>query len=230
MCQQENETTTHILRCQNINMGKVRAELMTELKQWLIQKETQSDIVEFLGDGLESWFQSERYEINENVDSHIRIAFESQILIGWESLLHGFMSKKLIMCQQLHYTSLKRRKLGTRWGIMLTIKLWQIIQKLWIHRNSVLHETEAINLVSGKEHLTEAVFLEHLQGLDNLPNVYAPYFLTPLENLLNKPITQLKQWFLVVRTGRESIETETFTDIFATDPSLRKWTNLPPIK
>ena len=47
---------------------------------------------------------------------------------------------------------------------------------MWVHRNNVLHETDAINLVSGKEHLIEAVFLEHLQGLDNLPHVYAPYF------------------------------------------------------
>ena len=76
----------------------------------------------------------------------------------------------------------------------------------------------------------EAVFLEHLQGLDNLPHVYAPYFLIPLENLLKKPITQLKQWFLVVRTGRESVVTENYTDVFASDPSLRKWINLTPIK
>ena len=76
----------------------------------------------------------------------------------------------------------------------------------------------------------EAVFLEHLQGLDNLPHVYAPYFLIPLENLLKKPTTQLKQWFLVVRTGRESVVTENYTDVFASDPSLRKWIKLIPIK
>ena len=50
-----------------------------------------------------------------------------------------------------------------------------MIQKIWIHRNNVLHDTEAINIVSGKEHLIEAAFLEHLQGLEHLPSVYAPY-------------------------------------------------------
>ena len=75
-------------------------------------------------------------------------------------------------------------------------------------------------------HFIEAVFLEHLQGLDNLPTVYVPYFLTPLEKLLKKPITQLKQWFLVVRSGRESIEPNRYKDIFATDTSLRSWINL----
>ena len=81
------------------------------------------------------------------------------------------------------------RKLGIRWGINLNIKLWQMIQKMWNHRNNVLHETEAIDLVSGEEPLIEAVFLEHLQGLDDLPTVYAPYFVIRLDDLLKKPIT-----------------------------------------
>lgn len=94
----------------------------------------------------------------------------------------------------------------------------------------MLHDTDAINIVSGKEHLIEAVFLEQLQGLDNLPHVYAPYFLIPLDALLKKPITQLKQWFLVVRSGREAIASASSTDIFTTDTRLRLWTGLAPLK
>ena len=105
MCKQENETTTHILKCQSITMEQTRTELMSELKQWLLKKETQPDIIMFPCEGLESWFQSKHYVIDSNVEESIQIAFESQILIGWESLMHGFMSKKLIKCQQTHHNS-----------------------------------------------------------------------------------------------------------------------------
>ena len=161
MCQQDNENTTHIIRCQSNSMKELRKELLSELKVWLESKETNPDITTFPCDGLYSWFQSPSYDIDQNADVSTKIAFENQIIIEWESLQHVFLSTTLIRCQQQHYISLKRRKLGTRWGINLTIKLWQIIQKMWVHRNNVLHETDAINLVSGKEHLVEAVFLEH---------------------------------------------------------------------
>ena len=162
------------------------------------------------------------------MEPSIRMVYSTHILLGWESLLHGFLSNKLIHCQQQHYTSIGSRKLGIRWGINLTIKLWQMIQKMWIHRNNVLHETEAIDLISGKEHLIEAVFLEHLQGLDHLPTVYAPYFVITLDDLLKKPITRLKEWFLVIRSGRESNGTNQYTDIFTKDKSLRTWVGLTP--
>ena len=101
-----------------------------------------------------------------------------------------------------------------------------MIQKMWIHRNKVLHEKEAINLLSGKDHLVEAIFLEHIQGLDQLPTVYAPYFVISLEGLLKKPISRMKEWFLVIRSGRESEGTYQYTDIFAKDKSLRSWVGL----
>ena len=172
--------------------------------------------------------QQKNYQVDQNMEPSIRTVCATQILLGWETLLHGFLSNKLIHCQQQYFTSMKSKKVGIRWGINLTIKLWQMIQKMWIHRNSILHETEAIDLVSGKDYLIEAAFLEHVQGLDDLPTVYAPYFVITLADLLNKPITRLKEWFLVIRSGRESCGTNQSTDIFTTDKSLRIWVGLNP--
>ena len=155
--------------------------------------QTHPGISKFLCEGLQSWFLTKEYDIGHNTEAHIKMVYRTQVLLGWESLLHGFLSTKLIQCQLQYYTALESRKLGTRWGINLTIKLWQMLQKLWIHRNNALHETEAIDILSGKEHLIEAVFLDHLQGLDNLPTAYAPYFVITLDDLLKKPITQLKE-------------------------------------
>ena len=146
--------------------------------------QTHPEILQFICEGLQSWFKKGEYDIDHNMEPHIKNACRTQALLGWESLLHGFLSINLIQCQQQYYTLMESRKLGSRWGINLTIKLWQMIQKMWIHRNNALHETEAIDILSGREHLTEAVFLEHLQGLDQLPTEYAPYFNITLEELL----------------------------------------------
>ena len=99
-----------------------------------------------------------------------------------------------------------------------------------MHRNNVLYDTDVINTVRVKEHLIEVVFLEHLQGLDNLPHAYASNFFISLNTLLKKSITKVKQCFLVIRFGRESIDLDSYTDIYTTDVNLRLWTGLTPIQ
>ena len=138
-------------------------------------------------------------------------------------MLHGFISRRLVICQQDHYSEMLSRKLGTRWGVQLIKRLWSLIHLHWTHRNSILHETEAIDLLSGVGQLTVAVINEYEQGLGELPSIYTNYFVSPLAFLLQKPTVYLKQWFLVIRSGRESCSVELATDQFSTDPALRSW-------
>ena len=92
-----------------------------------------------------------------------------------------------------------------------------------------MHETEAIDLLSGVGQLTVAVINEYEQGLGELPSVYTPYFVSPLAFILQKPTAYLKQWFLIIRSGRETCSLELPTDLFSTDPALRSWTGLQPL-
>lgn len=77
-------------------MKELRKDLLSELQTWLISKETHPDIILFLCDGLHFWFQSSSYEIDHNVDATINLAFSTQILLGWESLLRSFCSYRLL--------------------------------------------------------------------------------------------------------------------------------------
>ena len=226
MCKQAKEDTTHILQCSEKTICALKIKLLLELQAWLGTNDTQEELKLFISRGLLSWMNTTSISNPNPYETNTNIAFKYQNLLGWESLLHGFIAPKIIQLQQKHYTEHKSRKLGTKWGELLIIKLWQIIQQIWTHRNNMLHETEAINYVSGMEHLQEAIFLEHLQGLDNLPYVYASYFLISLPTLFKKKATHLKQWFLVIRSGRESCDPDSFSDIFATNTCLRKWVGL----
>ena len=100
---------------------------------------------------------------------------------------------------------------------------------LWTHRNSVLHETQALASLSGLSSLRLAITAEFTLGLSSLHRVYSRYFRYTLATLLQQTSDQLKQWFLVIRAGRESLQDSTI-DIFSTNAALRNWIGLPPIQ
>ena len=118
------------------------------------------------------------------------------------------------------------RKTGTRWGIQLISKLWNVIHQHWMHRNEVLHETEAIDQLSGIEILKEDITYEYNTGLDSLPYVYTPYFTEPLPVIMLKSTTYLKRWFLIIRSGREASCPYPRLDKFYTETCLRSWVGL----
>jgi len=94
-----------------------------------------------------------------------------------------------------------------------------LVYHLWTHHNSVLHETQALNAFSGVTTLRNSIIVEYALGKSSLRRVYSRYFLVRLEALLQKQMDQLKQWFLVIRSGREAIHAS--TNPFSTNAALR---------
>ena len=99
-------------------------------------------------------------EIDTTLDYDLLTVFKKQLLLGWENTLHGFLSHKLESCQQNYYTKIGSRRLFTRWGIQLIIKLWTIVQHHWIYRYNILRKSNLFNILSGREHLEEAVLFD----------------------------------------------------------------------
>ena len=89
-----------------------------------------------------------------------------------------------------------------------------------MNRNNSLHETEFIEKISGIDQLKTAIILEHALGIQNLPQVYNPYF-SSLLSILQKSTKYQKQWFLVIRSARESNVSFRHYDNFSTNASLR---------
>ena len=230
-CVHPEENTSHVLLCQGEGIIEHRQSSLEELYIWMKSVHTQPDIAYFIFKGLQSWLSSGSiiFNLDDTIDPSIFTACKYQLLVGWEAMLHGFISQRLVTCQQDHYSEMSSRKLGTRWGVQLIKRLWSLIHLHWTHRNSILHETEAIDLLSGVGQLTVAVINEYEQGLGELPSIYTNYFVSPLAFILQKPTAYLKQWFLVIRSGRESCSIELPTDQFSTDPALRSWIGLQPL-
>ena len=203
-------------------------DTLTEFKVWLQSVHTHPDIECFLYYGILSWLTLDpyTYQTNTTGDPTLHIIFRTQILIGWEALLNGFVTNGLITYQQKYYTDLGMKKTGNTWGAQLITHMWNIIQTHWIHRNQCLHETEALARLSGLGELKTAISREYEMGLGDLPSVYTSYFLPPLAFILEKPTTYIRRWFLVVRSGRESYTIDFDIDIFSTDSALRAWVGL----
>ena len=232
LCDEPDEHLVHILTCRHETCVELRTSLLTELRTWLEAEDTQEDIANFLVQGLESWFDDpygDEIPIDCDDVTMTRILGATTEL-GWFSLLCGYLRKDLVRAQQLHYTYIDSMKSGSKWASTLIVKLWNILHSLWCHRCSHLHDSQAIHDLNGLGLLREAVIAEYNRGHGTLPMVYRPYFYNPLQILLSKPPNSIKNWFLVVRSGRECYYPTNTEDEFFNNATLRAWVGLTPLE
>ena len=229
-CNADNEHLVHILTCPQDAAKELTHSLLDELEHWLIQEDTHPQLTAALLHTLTHWFDQpyDDEPILYQADARLLQALAHQDSIGWYAFLMGCISTDIIAFQHRYYTILLSRKKGTSWGKRLILKCWNIIYQLWMHRNAALHDTEAIDQLSGADKLQVAIMTEHTIGRSSLHRVYNQYFTNhSLQSLLLKPILFQKQWFRVIRTGREAVRPHT-VDEFTTNTALRRWIGLPP--
>jgi len=200
ICTTEDESLVHILTCSDSRSVDLRATLLLELHEWLIAELTCPWIREFLFYGLPSWFDDpEGHKPGLNWHETFAPSAQAQLSLGWYATLFRFFHDSLVQLQHHFYKSENSRKTGISWAHKVTLKLWNIVYQIWIHRSSILHETEAIHQVSGLAKLQQAITTEHARGPGHLHHVYNSYFSTPLQSLLTSTVNNQKQWFHVIR-------------------------------
>ena len=231
LCHAPAENLLHILTCPNESARIFRLQQLTELSVWLQAEDTHHDIADLFISGLTSWFSDPQgFEPFHHAGTYkILQAINSQLEFSWFAVLCGYISHHITTVQQSYFTSIGSRKTGQCWTKKLILKLWDILHNIWKFRNDALHQEATLSQLSGMDQLKQAIIQEHTTGLDTLPPVYRSYFSRPLETLLAKPVTHLKQWFLVIRSGRECYGHHIFLDEFYTNPVLRTWVGLSAI-
>ena len=154
-----------------------------------------------------------------------------QLELGWFALLCRYITSDLSQAQHNYFRYTQRKRHGNTWAKQLSIKLWSITFNIWKHRNNVLHDTDAVHQLSGMEILKQSITAEYKLGQVELPMPYSPFFYQPLPLLLRKSHTYLKQWFMMIRAGRESYyENQPITNKFITDTTLRVWIGLSQLE
>ena len=137
-----------------------------------------------------------------------------------------FFTPSIISLQQDYYTEISSQRSSLCWATNMTSKLWKVTYQIWCQRNDVLHSNNNIHLLSGLQELKAGINFEYHLNLESLHPVYSSYFHLPLKTLLTKSSTYLKNWFLIIRTARESYASIDYDDDFSSNGPLRTWIGL----
>ena len=227
LCNRPDEHITHMLSCPSAS--QFRSNFLSQLNTWLTSNNTHPSITSFITQGLQRWFHRPSSNIAfYSSEDTINKGYHSQSTLGWFPLLCGYLAQDLIVAQQHYYLEIQSRRSANRWGSNLIKQVWNIVYQLWWHRNSALHKSDKIHLLSGKQLLKEAISTELVRGPLDLHPVYRRYFTHPSVILLKKSTPYLKRWFLVVRSGREALDHGQYNNQWSRDNVLRRWVGLPP--
>lgn len=124
-----------------------------------------------------------------------------------------------------YYRDLGLRNTGKRWASKLIVTNWQLIHKLWLGRNEVLHHKDIIHSLSGAAVLDIEVERMYDAGCADLPTAAHKWFQLSKSQLLDKSTDYKKGWLLIIRTIREALDIADYS-IFTSSKSLRKWVGL----
>ena len=230
-CANPIEDLQHILTCPSTSTTSVRQGLLQDLQEWLKKSKTNPSLSTFIIEGLTHWFKHPNQRMNQRYshlhqNSSLQHAFSNQISIGWYNFLCGFICKQIVHIQQEYLLHIGSKKSGSRWATNLISHVWNIIHKIWCHRNTIIHETNKIHSLSGLTPLQQSISLEYEKGYDQFPCSYSSYFHHPLSFILSKPINYQKNWFLIIRSAREAYDIDLIEDDFSSNGPLRKWIGL----
>ena len=70
----------------------------------------------------------------------IKEEIKHQEEIGWEILVEGLVSQKIVNIQQKHYEEKILQNQATRWAINLIKQLWKVLYEIWNYRNEKVHK------------------------------------------------------------------------------------------
>jgi hypothetical protein len=139
----QTEDASHILICKGENSQQIWDTSLQLLSVWMASVQTDPDIIDTLIDHLLLWRQG-KTTTPEGQESILH-ALDIQNDLGWHSILEGWLALEWDIVQQEYYTSIRSRRTGFRWLVLLIRKLWQIAWDLWTHRNTILHKTTNIH-------------------------------------------------------------------------------------
>ena len=217
ICNTYNEDLIHLVTCNHEPTSTLRLHLINDILKWMTSTKTHPNIISLYSIGLPSFFKDPNFIPQQqhpifSDDQYVNSALSSQIHIGWMNSLSGFISEEIVTLQ-LHYKNISSRRSSSSWAKHLTLHLWQMLHKLWIHRNNILHQTQQFQVLSGLPILKTSMTREYNIGLSALPSLYSSYFHVPLSTILSRSPSHLIKWFLIIRSARESYQPVSYTHL-----------------
>jgi hypothetical protein len=201
-CQQNNETTDHVLQCQSYGTHCLWQKLMRELTAWIVDNDGPPSLGKVLTQNLTAWRQKSIFPPPPQ-ECMLRQAILQQDELGWGNLLKGFIGIQWRMAVEQHFLSIKSQKSSVVWISKLIRKIWDLQRQLWDDRNNTLHgEGQTIHLEELNA-INEELTKQWMAGLNQLPLRYRHLFQGEFRTLYQANIHHKQQWLTSVWLARE---------------------------
>jgi exonuclease III len=220
-CDHWGEDREHVLRCWDPRATIIWNRQLELIKTSLEKEKTDPEITDFIVQGLNAF----RRTREPGSFTHQKIWQEEQSQLGWMNFLSGFISSSLVATQQQYYHRIRSRKGGNQWAKKVIIQNWTLLHNMWTGRNTVLHQKDIINSLSGDTLLDIEVEKEYDLGYAELPPSAKKWFRQSKEQLLASTTDYKKGWLLIIRTMKESLQIAEYS-IFSSSKTLRNWIGL----
>ena len=167
-----------------------------------------------------------------HADKDLKEAILEQRQLGWKVFLEGLISTKLIAYQQAYHKRYETYHRNFNWPQKAIKAGWNIITKMWDHRNEYIHQTNILEDIAGIKILNNTIKQERNRGLSTLPMLeFSHLFRLSEEELMKKSTEGKKDWLVTVKLARElHKDTNQQHDEFDTNDTLRNWIGLPKRK
>ena len=189
----EDKTVDHLFTCRlNVEWKK---KCLAKLGQHLTDIGSAADIKRAIVSGMMKWLDRDLTTILTRCPSSMRVCYKLQEEIGWNLTMCGLFDENWRAYQEAFLASTGAKnsnKDGKTWSTKLSA--WMICEarKLWITRNSEVHQP-----TDGPSKI-ELETIEQVRNLyklaDNMSHHDRAIFDEPLEHRLKQPIRTLQRW------------------------------------
>jgi len=225
-CLQDNETTEHVLLCEDPRATEHFERLSKKLDLELVTMETAPEIRRTIIRKINNWRRRRRATAQITNKYGEREAAEHQDDIGWTNFMLGRMAPEWASAQQLYFDWLGRRRTGKRWLVALTVKLLNLVWDMWDHRNNVLHASlHPWNLIEVRQADIQ-IEEEYARGYENLLRKDYKWLRQSLQTVKKLPIENKLQWIESVRLARIRFDRDTVAQFQSFRPertAIARW-------
>ena len=200
-CGEENETTVHVLQCQDPRAKVQWKKSLETLNSWMKEQKTHPGIRVVVIAHLTKWQENgpdPTLDGQEFFD--LPAAIMNQNEVGWQAFIEGCPAQGWRDSQQQYYMYIGSKKTGLRWLSALIRKLWQVAWDMWEHRNGILHDKEKGQAALEREERIRDEFDEGWAALDRDTRLM---FRPGLAKVLRFKAGPQRAWLARVETARQ---------------------------
>lgn len=204
-CGIENETHSHLVRCQHPGATTKINQWLNDLELWLTKQSTHPDIRFGILSLLRASLRGRSWVPPHSTEPHIRETFRQQHEQGTDNILFGWWATGWAEAQQLYLQSISRRVTGYRWLSRLIKKQWEIAWDLWRHRMEVAAQPTSYAVALAHDQTNTAIRNLYHRWSSSPPHPLQRWFQQPLLFILQEPLSFKQDWLTMVQSFVESL-------------------------